>query len=111
MKNYFTYLIVLLVATTLFSSCEKKEVEKTDCFHIEATTRQIVNKQATIKLANNQFYIVENGAIDTKLIPCNLPQEFQINNLMVTISGDVKATLQNGGLCCSENFVISNTVK
>ena len=32
---------------------------------------------------------MENGAIDTKLIPCNLPQEFQINNLMVTINGDV----------------------
>ena len=111
MKNYFTYFTLLLAVTILFSSCEKEEIEVIDCFPNEATTRQIINKQATIKLANNQYYIVENGAIDTKLIPCNLPQEFQINNLVVTISGDVKATIQNGTPCCSENFVISNIVR
>ena len=76
MKNYFTYLTLLLAVTILFSSCEKEEIEKKDCLSNEATTRQIINKQATIKLANSQFYIVENGAIDTKLIPCNLPQQF-----------------------------------
>ena len=76
MKNHFSYFTLLLVITILFSSCEKEEIEKTDCLSNEATTRQIVNKQATIKLTNTQFYIVENGAIDTKLIPCNLTQQF-----------------------------------
>ena len=112
MKNYISFLTILLGVTMLFHSCKKNETSKTDCFPNDITTRQIINKQASVKLTNGQFYIVEQGTIDTKLIPCNLTQDFQVDNLQVTISGDVKATAQGGSYsCCSENFVISKIVR
>ncbi len=57
-------------------------------------------------------YVVEENAIDNKLIPCNLTKEFQVDNLLVTISGDVKETVQSASSpCCSENFVITKIVR
>ena len=56
----------------------------------------------------NSVYIIEQGYIDSKLIPCNLPMEFYQNDLQIVISGDVKSTIQGGpGSCCNENFVIT----
>ena len=112
MKKYITFLSILLGLIILFHSCKKNDKSKTGCFLNDTTARQIINKQASIKLANGQFYIVEQGTIDTKLIPCNLTQEFQVDNLQVTISGDIKATAQGGPApCCSENFVITKIVR
>ena len=112
MKKYITFLSILLGLTILFHSCKKNDKSKTGCFLNDTTARQIINKQASIKLANGQFYIVEQGTIDTKLILCNLTQEFQVDNLQVTISGDIKATVQGGPApCCSENFVITKIVR
>jgi hypothetical protein len=92
----------------LFLSCKKNETLKTECFPNDITTRTIVDKQAIIKQVDQQFYIVEQEAIDTRLVPCNLSKEFQVNNLQITISGEVKAAVQGGPLpCCSENFVIT----
>ena len=93
----------------MVSSC-KKEKDITGCFSNAATVRQILNKQAVIKLTAtvNPVWIIEQGTIDTKLIPCNFPMEFYQDGLQVTISGEVKSTLQVGaGPCCIENFVIT----
>lgn len=84
----------------------------TNCFPDTSIVRQIVNKNASIKLLNTQFFIVEDGTIDTKLNPCNLPREFQVDNLLVLISGDVKSTFYSGvGPCCTENFEITSILK
>ena len=107
--RYIATLIALLFIVTIVPSCKKDNNSNSDCFPNSLTVRQITNAQATIKKAGDKFYIVEQGSIDTKLNPCTLPQEFQVDNLQVTISGDVKATLQGGpGPCCTENFVITN---
>jgi hypothetical protein len=112
MKNYYLVLTILFGVTTIFQSCKKNKSSTVECFPNEITTRQITNKQATIQLTNGQFYIVEQGTIDTKLNPCNLTQEFQVNNLQVTISGDIKETTQGvSGPCCTDNFVISKITK
>ena len=93
---------------TLILACNKDNTPTDDCFPNSSTVRQITNQQAIIKLAGGRFYIVEQGAIDTKLNPCNLTKEFQVDNLQVTVSGDVKATAQGGNEpCCTENFVIA----
>ena len=106
------FYLLVLAALAIFASCKKNDTLKTECFPNDITTRTIVDKQAVIKLVDGKFYIVEQEAIDTKLIPCNLTQDFQVDNLQVTISGDVKATLQGGpGPCCSENFVISKIIR
>lgn len=94
---------------TIFSSC-KKDKSSTECFHGAVTVRQITNKQAVVKLTAtvNPVWLIEQGSIDTKLIPCNFPMEFYQNDLQVIISGEVKSTPQAGpGPCCLENFVIT----
>jgi hypothetical protein len=106
-------IIGLLTLVITFTSC-KKNNSVPSCLPNATTTRQIVNKQATIKLTAtiNAVYLVEDGAIDTKLIPCNFPQGFYENDLRVIISGEVKATPQVGpGPCCSENFVITSITR
>lgn len=79
-----------------------------ECFPGAPTVRQITNKQAVIKLTAtvNSVWIIEQGSVNTKLIPCNFPMEFYQDGLPVIISGEVKSTPQ-GGPCCTVNFVIT----
>lgn len=105
--------VVLFVLAIILTACRKNN-SGADCFPGTTTLRQIVNKQATIKLTAtiNAVYIVEDGTIDTRLIPCNFPMEFYEDNLRVTISGEVKAGPQTAfGPCCMENFVISKITR
>ena len=96
----------------VFQSCEKEEKKIDDCSFNSATTRQIVNKPAVIKFSGGQYYLIEQGTIDTKLKPCSLAQEFKIDNLIVVISGDVKSTVRDVlAPCCIDNFVISSISK
>lgn len=106
-------LLTVGLTSILFHSCKKDDTKTTDCFPNADTYRQIVDKPATVRQqASGTFYIIEQGTIDTKLNPCNLPTEFQVDNLQVTISGDVKATTQGGpGPCCIENFVITKITR
>ncbi len=76
-----------------------------DCFPNASTVRLIEVKPAIVKEVAGRFYLVEQGAIDKKLNPCNLTADFQVDNLPVTISGVVKATISSGP-CCTEDFVI-----
>jgi hypothetical protein len=105
-------ILAFIVVETLLGSCKKQE-NKAECFPGVATVRQITDKPAVIKVTAtvNAVYLVELGAIDTKLIPCNLPKEFMQNDLPVIISGNVKATVQGTGLCCSEDFVITKITR
>ena len=110
-----TYILPLAFGlfSIFFYSCKKDETKTNDCFPNSTTYRQIIDKPATIKLQpGGLFYIVEQGTIDTKLNPCNLSSDFQVDNLQVTISGDVKTTIQGGpGPCCTENFVITKIIR
>lgn len=108
--THFLFSVTLIV---IFQSCHKNnEANNTaDCYVNDITTRQIVNKQATIKSINGEFYIVELNTIDEKLRPCNLAVDFQINNLQVIVSGNVKATPQIGMPCCTNNFEITSIRK
>ncbi|RPD43439.1 hypothetical protein [Paracnuella aquatica] len=100
----------LLIIIYLPISC-KKEDKATDCFSGISTVRTINNKRVVVKLTATYFepvYLVEEGTIDTRLIPCNFPIEFYQHDLQVTISGEVKATQQRGSApCCAENFLIT----
>ena len=105
-------ILTFLISATVFNSC-KKNNDTDVCFSGVPTVRQITDKPAVIKVTATMYavYIVEQGAIDTKLIPCNLPKEFFQNDLQVTISGEVKATPQGSGPCCTENFVITKITR
>jgi hypothetical protein len=107
--------LLLLICITISCKKEDKTGETINCFSNNLTTRQITNKRAVVKLtatATEPIYLVEEGTIDTRLLPCNLPMEFYQHNLSVTISGEVKATQQNGlAPCCAEDFVITKIAR
>ena len=108
-RNLFT-LFLPLFALSLLSSCQKKKTN--DCFADAATVRQIVNKPATVQQIGTEYYLIEQGTIDTRLLPCKLEKEFQVDKLAVIISGNVKSTITNGLTpCCTENFVITSIKK
>ena len=110
MRPNLTLLLALLVVTTV-TSC-KKDKTVIDCFPATPTVRELANQEATVKFTGTQYYIVEKGAIDTKLVPCNLLLEFQSNNLQVKVSGMVKSTASDGSVpCCTQNFVITQITK
>ncbi len=112
MQQQHRIALFVIITAILISSC-KKDKEKEECFPGVATTRLIENKQAVIKLTAtvDPVYIVEQGSIDTKLIPCNLPLEFFQHDLQVIISGEVKTTDQAGRPCCQENFLITKITR
>ena len=100
-------IIAFLPLTTIISSC-KKDNSITDCFPNSSTVRQISNEEAMVKAGDGKFYLVEQNTIDTKLNPCTLAEEFQVDNLRVIISGDVKSTQRVAfEPCCTDNFVIT----
>jgi hypothetical protein len=101
-------LAITILLVTIFFSCKKSTENKATCFSDITTVRTINSKPTAIQLLNNQYYIVEQLTIDTKLLPCNLADEFKVNNLLVTVTGGVKNTIQNG-TCCTENFVITKS--
>lgn len=98
---------------TISNSC-KKYIYSTECLAGDPIVRLITNKQAVIKLnaTVNLVWIIEQGSVDNKLIPCNLPMEFYRDGLQVIISGEVKSTPQAGPEpCCTENFVITKITR
>jgi hypothetical protein len=108
------YSFILLLLMTLLNRCKKNDKLSENCFSGAPTIRQILNKQAIIKITapNASPYLVETGSIDGKLIPCNLPSEFNQNDLLVTISGEVKQRTQSGlEPCCSENLFITKITR
>lgn len=112
MRHIFTltaFSIIIIIA----GSC-RKDKKTTECFPDSTTIRQITNKSAVVKLTATVklVYIIEQGSIDTKLIPCNFPMEFYQNNLQVIISGEVKSKPQGATEpCCTENLVITKITK
>ena len=107
MRNPLPFIFIAIVIV-IMNGCKKDKVLMPDCFPQMTTTRQIMDQQATVVLQNEVFYLIEQGTIDTRLKPCNLPQKYQIHNLQVTISGAVKSTIRNGvEPCCVENFVLT----
>lgn len=110
MRRFPIFIVLLL--NTLFISCKKENNGNADCNSNASTIREITDQQATVILDGGKFFIIEKGTIDTRLIPCNLEKDFQMPNLQVTISGDVKATTKPvNGPCCTENFVINKIAK
>ena len=111
MRHTLAVFIFLALATVCYSC--KKQGSKDECFNGIATIRQLIDRPATIKVTAtvHSVYLVEQGAIDTKLIPCNLPMEFMQNDLQVIVSGNVKATPQTAGPCCAENFTITKITR
>jgi hypothetical protein len=99
---------LVIVSLLLLLSCAKNQSSALDCLQDEITVRNIVKAEATIIRTGELYYIIEQGTIDTRLLPCNLDPAYETDRLQVVISGMVKASAQIGpGPCCTENFVIT----
>jgi hypothetical protein len=112
-KKYLMVKNAVMIVCIIFSclvSCKKAKQSTNNCYPNELVARVVQLKNATIQKApNGIFYIVEDNIVDDKLQPCNLPIEFQLDGLLVKISGNVKATLQIGtGPCCTNHFEITH---
>jgi hypothetical protein len=109
-KN-IVYTIAVTLITIIFASC-KKEIQ-TSCYNGLTTLRNISNVNATVVLqTNGEYYIIEAGTIDIKLKPCDLSEEFKVNNLQVIITGETKLITTNQlEPCCTEGLVIGKIEK
>src|SRR5262245_61631046 len=101
----------LLCITALFSACKKDNSTENTCFNNMPTVRTVTNAQATIKQSGSNYYIVEQGSIDTKLNPCSLAAEFKVHDLQVIVSGNVLVTYRTIEPCCTDNFIITAITK
>ena len=114
MRKSVTLLMVFL-PMTIFICCKKsKNTAITNCSSNATTIRKLTNRPAVVKVTATIYgtYLVEEGAIDNKLLPCNLPIEFVQNDLQVVITGEVKQTSQLASApCCAENFVIERIAR
>ena len=118
--NHPRSLAIGLLLLTVVTACKKdKEKEKPldfppPCYKESPVYRQLNNQQATVKVTATalNIYLVESGAIDTKLITCDLPAEFIKNNQEVIVSGGVrKMPPINGFPCCIESLDITSIRK
>lgn len=101
--------VLVFLCVLALCACKKQSRSSTDdCFPDTSTARYVTNGSAVVSEVSGEFYLIEQGTIDTRLRPCNLPDDFKTNGLAVKISGEVKSTYQSGvGPCCTENFVIT----
>ena len=112
-----TALILQICLLLSLCACKKKEAIVNGCESNAPTSRVITGKKATVKLtgtATHPIYLVEEGSIDTKLVPCNYPTgaDYYQHDLQVIISGEVKSTPSTAyGPCCMESFVITTIAK
>ncbi len=108
MRYLFVFFGFLLI---IFNSCKKNNKLDRACFSDTTNARKIVDEQATIKLLGSDFYMYEEGTIDVTLIPCNLPQDFQVNDLLVTITGYTKSSKEGWPACCKEILFITKITR
>lgn len=96
------------------SSCKKEKDTKTaDCSPNVDIARELLNEPVVVvKESDGTFFLIEQETIDTMLEPCNLPAEFQVDGLEVSVSGAVKTyTNEDFRPCCIERFVVTKIEK
>ncbi|MBX3241078.1 MAG: hypothetical protein KIT80_16345 [Chitinophagaceae bacterium] len=103
-------LILLFITVSLIFACKKQD-ESTECSPGKPILRTITGKKATVRItatAVMPVYLVEEGTIDSKLIPCNLPMDYYKEGLVVTISGRTQlAEPYTSFPCCIESLFIT----
>lgn len=102
MENKWHFFLLILLTL----SCQKED--ESGCNDDAKTVRIITRAPASISFFENQYFIIEQNTIDTRLLPCTLPVAFQKEKLAVTISGEVK-DYPNGEkvqICCTERIIL-----
>lgn len=104
MKKYSSLILMTLIGISL--SCNKDAVKDGSCFPNTETYRQLKDAPAEIwENGSSHFLIMEDGTTDARLLPCNLPAEFQVNGLLITVGGDIKAFVHAGPAPCGRGWI------
>jgi hypothetical protein len=112
MKRYLRTLVSILVVGALFSACDKKANAPDNCYADNETVRVLNDKTLTVHGGNGSWHLTEEFTYDTRLYPCNLPTEFQVDKLVVLVSGNVKAIPETAQApCCSDGLEITSIKK
>ena len=92
------YLFISLILTIILVACQTKS--DLNCGYNGKTIRIINDQNASIKDVEDQFilHFEEGIKIDSPnlldtiyfLLPCNLPDQFKVDNQEVKISGEIK---------------------
>src|SRR4030042_1041572 len=100
---------ISLILTMMLLNCETKS--DIDCGYNGKTIKIINDQNASIKDVEDQFflYFKEGIKIDSPnildtiffLLPCNLPDQFKVDNQEVKISGEIK---ENPGYSSHNNY-------
>ncbi|MFT3823129.1 MAG: hypothetical protein QM731_04380 [Chitinophagaceae bacterium] len=69
------------------------------------TVRSISMKLATIQKTGDEYYVIEENTIDTRLRPCYLPEELRVDKLQVVVTGEVKKT-NHSAVCCTDELLV-----
>jgi hypothetical protein len=110
-KSLYTIVSIFSIVA-LFSACNKEGNAPDNCFADRETLRVLDNKTATVNGNGGSWYLVEEFTYDTKLFPCNLEKEFQVDKLVVKISGNVKAIHETDlAPCCLDGLEITGIKK
>ncbi len=104
--RFFKTIGAVVITIVFFFSCKKEATQLAHCLDNAETVGVISNRKATVVNPGNEFYIVEENSIDSKLYPCNLPAEFRQHGLSVTVSGEIKKGTNTLAPCCENDFVI-----
>lgn len=106
------FLFCFYFSFALLAGCGKSESDSGYCgFANDPTIGSVHNRAATISKTSDFFYIRLTGS-DTTLGPCNLPDEYKVPDLPITVTGDLKPTNHVAYLGSNHfNFVITAVSK
>lgn len=112
MRKHLYAIVLILIIAVVFTACDKDGNIPDDCYADQQTIRTLNNKTATVNWDGTTGYLVEEFTYDTRLYPCKLPGEFQVDKLVVKISGDVKAIPEIAlAPCCADGIVLTSIKK
>lgn len=91
MLNHFKGMLLMGLMLLSLVACKKSGKDGTvECFENSTTDRILNEVEATVfEYAPGKFHLAEKYVIDIKLLPCELPAEYKVNQLQVIIMGAV----------------------
>lgn len=113
MKMRLKWMLLMGLMMLSLVACKKSGKDNdVECFENSPTDRILNEVEASVlEYAPGKFHLAEKNVIDIKLLPCELPAEYKINQLQVIISGRSVPAVQIEPFpipCCAEMLKLSS---
>lgn len=93
-----------IIGFLFFSSCGKSEEEILPVCSLSGTSVifTVTSDTGTLRKEQNEYYLVAQNSIDSRLYPCNLPDSFRQEGLRLRYSGRVyESAIRTNAPCCA----------